>query len=321
MTFTARVAATPRHKPVPTEGNGTQKHRTNALYSATKPPYAVAKLLASCMPVGKANQTQSQLAPLKIHSVHIGNVIQSQNVYQRGSACYRSSRNNSWKPPEANQHVHTTYSFQKWRDFLWSGQTLVGFELASHLARFYQLARANEHVHTSSGNNIWPCQLAHSGIVWTHPNTVHSCSRQGVVTARLTSERPRSVIPFPKTLFFFLDCLALKKNKFITFLRNVANRSSNDTVAQQNTRILICTAVRTQHKTRILIRTAVRTQHKTRILIRTAVRTSSFARFVRIDSPVTSLPHQLVSSCQQSGDQTTRVSIDWLIQQTGGNPD
>jgi hypothetical protein len=29
------------------------------------------------MPVGKVNQTQSQLAPLKIHSVHIGNGIQT----------------------------------------------------------------------------------------------------------------------------------------------------------------------------------------------------------------------------------------------------
>jgi hypothetical protein len=44
------------------------------------------------MPVGKANQTQSQLASLKIHSVHIRNGIQSQNVYQRGFACYRCSR-------------------------------------------------------------------------------------------------------------------------------------------------------------------------------------------------------------------------------------
>ena len=113
------------------------------------------------MPVGKANQTQSQLASLKIHSVHIGNGIQSQNVYQREFA----------EPPEANQNVPTTYSLQKWRGFLWSGPTLVGFELASHLARFCQLARVNEHVHTSSGNAIWPCQLPYSGIMWTHPNT------------------------------------------------------------------------------------------------------------------------------------------------------
>jgi hypothetical protein len=71
------------------------------------------------------------------------------------------------KPPEANRHVPTTYCLQKWRGFLSSGPTLVGFELASHLARFCQLIRANEDVYTSSGNATWPCQLAYSGIVWT----------------------------------------------------------------------------------------------------------------------------------------------------------
>jgi hypothetical protein len=60
------------------------------------------------MPVGKANQTQSHMASLKIHSVHIGNGIQSQNVYQRGFA----------EPPEANRHVPTTYSLQKWRGLI-----------------------------------------------------------------------------------------------------------------------------------------------------------------------------------------------------------
>jgi hypothetical protein len=42
-----------------------------------------ASTLCCCMPVGTTNQTQSQLASLKIHNVHIGNGIQPQNVYQR----------------------------------------------------------------------------------------------------------------------------------------------------------------------------------------------------------------------------------------------
>ena len=65
-----------------------------------------ASTLCRCMSVGKAKQTQSQLVSFKIHSVHIGNGIQSQNVY-RGFA----------EPPEANRHVPTTYSLQKWRGF------------------------------------------------------------------------------------------------------------------------------------------------------------------------------------------------------------
>ena len=34
------------------------------------------------------------------------------------------------------------------------------------------------------------------------PNTVHSCSRHGVAAARLTSERPGSIIPMPKNIYF-----------------------------------------------------------------------------------------------------------------------
>jgi len=32
-----------------------------------------------------------------------------------------------------------------------------------------------------------------------HPNTVHSCSRHGSVATRLTTERPASIVPIPKT--------------------------------------------------------------------------------------------------------------------------
>jgi hypothetical protein len=86
------------------------------------------------MPVGKANQTQSQLAPLKIHSVHIGKGIQSQNIYQRGFASYRSSRKSRLRPIgtstlptlfrngaasfEADRHL----SGSSWHDFAnWHG--------------------------------------------------------------------------------------------------------------------------------------------------------------------------------------------------------
>jgi hypothetical protein len=125
------------------------------------------------MPVGKANQTKSQMASLKIYSVHIGNGIQLQNLYWLMKwLCHLStpscsSVESQLNSHEANRHVPTTYSLQKWRSFLWSGPTLVGFELASHLAWFCQPAWANEHVNTSSSNVTWPCQLAYSGIGWS----------------------------------------------------------------------------------------------------------------------------------------------------------
>jgi hypothetical protein len=62
-----------------------------------------------------------------------------------------SSVESQLKPPEDNRHVPATFSLQKWRGFLWSGPTLVGFELASHLARIFHLVRAIEHVYIRSG--------------------------------------------------------------------------------------------------------------------------------------------------------------------------
>jgi hypothetical protein len=41
-----------------------------------------------------------------------------------------SSVESQLKPPEANRHVPTTYCRQKWRGFLCSGPTVVGFDLA-----------------------------------------------------------------------------------------------------------------------------------------------------------------------------------------------
>jgi hypothetical protein len=105
-----------------------------------------------------------------------------------------SSVESHLKPPEANRHVHTTYSLQKWRGSLWSEPTPVGFELA----RFCQLARANEHVHASSGNANWHT-AAQCG------RTLTSVQRKTYPTATLphlkshtncpdTKPRPNSVV-------------------------------------------------------------------------------------------------------------------------------
>jgi hypothetical protein len=57
-------------------------------------------------------------------------------------------------------------------------------------------------------------------------NTVHSCSRQGLVPARFTSERPGSVIPIPKTSTL-LEVHLQTVNVFTLFKKKIFLHVSN----------------------------------------------------------------------------------------------